>query len=89
MSKINEILVGWANTVKDRFNALQPEIKEISEKRLNVCNECQMRNGSICDPRRHSTNIKTGKLTRGCGCNLLAKTMSPSSNCPLSKWQDI
>lgn len=88
MSKINEILVGWANTVKDRFNSLHPEIKEISEKRLNICNECPMRNGSICDPRRMSLNESTGKLTRGCGCNLLAKTMSPNSKCPLSKWEN-
>lgn len=89
MSKLDEILIGWANTVKDRFNMLQPEVKEISEKRLNICNECEMRNGSICDPTRLSLNVKTGALTRGCGCNLLAKTMSPSSNCPLSKWEDI
>ena len=89
MSKINEILVGWANTVRDRFNALHPDVKEISEKRLNICNECPMRNGSICDPRRHGENVKTGLLTRGCGCNLLAKTMSPGSKCPLSKWEDI
>jgi len=89
MSKINQILTGWANTVKDRFNMLQPEVKEISEKRLNICNECSMRNGSICDTRRVAPNVKTGAITRGCGCNLLAKTMSPSSECPLSKWENI
>ena len=89
MSKINEILTGWANSIKDRFNNLNPEIKDISDKRLNICNECSMRNGSICDPRRHSNNVVTGKLTRGCGCNLLAKTMSPLSTCPLSKWENI
>lgn len=86
MSKINEILTGWANTVKDRFNALHSDVKEISEKRLNVCNECDMRNGSICDPRRVTMNEKTGQLVRGCGCNLLAKTMSPKSQCPAGKW---
>ena len=89
MSKINEILVGWANTVKNRFNALHPEIKSISEARLNICNECEMRQGSICNPRKVAPNVKTGALTRGCGCNLLAKTMSPGSQCPLSKWEDI
>ena len=89
MSKINEILTGWANTVRDRFNRLHPEVKEISERRLNICNECDMRNGSICDPMRVSQDVKTGALKRGCGCNLLAKTMSPKSQCPLSKWEDI
>lgn len=86
MSKLNEILTGWANTVKDRFDMLDPEVKLISEERLNICNECPMRNGSICDPRRFGQNVKTGVLMRGCGCNLLAKTMSPSSKCPLDKW---
>lgn len=85
-NKIKNILNGWANLIKDRFNTLDPDLKKISEERLNICDSCDIRLGSICDPRKMGIHIKTGKLSRGCGCNLPAKSMSPRVNCPLGKW---
>ena len=86
MSKINEILSGWANLIKGNFGQLDNEVKKISEERLNICDSCDIRLGSICDPRKYGIHIKTGKLTRGCGCNIAAKTMSVNSKCPIGKW---
>jgi len=86
MSKIIEIIEGWANVVKDQFNAVDPVTKEVSKKRLLECNSCDIRNGNICSPNRWGINILTEQRVNGCGCNIAAKTLSPSSQCPLGKW---
>jgi hypothetical protein len=86
MSKISEILTGWGHLIKDRFDALDPEIKALSEDRLQACNVCNLRTGTICDPRRVEPHLVTGNLTKGCGCNIAAKSLSPGSKCPLGKW---
>jgi len=86
MSKILEIVEGWANVVKDQFNAVDPVTKSISEKRLLECNSCSIRNGNRCDPNQQIKNIITEKMVNGCGCNIAAKTLSPSSKCPAGKW---
>lgn len=85
-NNVKNILNGWANLIKDIFNELEPDIKKISEERLNICNSCDIRLGSICDPRKMGIHIETAKLSRGCGCNIAAKTMSMRSQCPLGKW---
>jgi len=86
MSKINQILDGWANLIKDRFGNLSEDLKKISQERLNICDSCDIRLGSICNPSMTGVNIQTGKLQRGCGCNIAAKTMSTNAKCPLGKW---
>lgn len=86
MSKIVEIVEGWANVVKDQFNAVDPVTKEVSKKRLLVCNECDIRVGNTCSPQKWGINILTEQRVNGCGCNIAAKTLSPSSRCPLGKW---
>lgn len=86
MSKITEIIEGWGNVIKDQFNAVDPVTKSISEKRLLKCNICDIRSGNTCSPNKWGINIITEKLVNGCGCNIAAKTLSPSSKCPLSKW---
>jgi len=86
VEKIKNILDGWANLIKDRFNELEPHVKEISQERLSICDSCDIRLGSICNPRKMGIHIKTGKLSKGCGCNIAAKTMSVRSQCPLGKW---
>jgi hypothetical protein len=85
-SQISQIFTGWANYVKDRFDALDPTIKELSEARLLHCDNCHMRTTHKCDPRKVGTHVKTGQQIHGCGCNIAAKTMSPGSSCPLGKW---
>ena len=47
-SQISQIFTGWANYVKDRFDALDPKIKELSESRLKSCDVCHMRSGLKC-----------------------------------------
>jgi hypothetical protein len=45
-----------------------------------------MRIGNTCSPKNAGINEITKKETKGCGCNISAKTLSPESQCPLSKW---
>lgn len=85
-TQIEQIITGWANVIKDRFNILDPEVKVLSETRLLACNECHMRTGNKCDPNKIGRHEQTGLDTRGCGCNISAKTLSPQSICPLGKW---
>lgn len=86
MSKVVEIIEGWANVMKDQFNAVEPGTKALSKARLLECNECEIRQGNSCSPLIYSYHVKTGARTSGCGCNIAAKTLSPSSSCPLGKW---
>ena len=48
MSKIREIIEGWANVVKDQFDAVDPQTKELSKKRLLSCDICNIRQGNNC-----------------------------------------
>ena len=50
MSKVVEIIEGWANVVKDQFNAVDPVTKAVSKKRLLHCDECEIRQNNTCSP---------------------------------------
>ena len=84
--KIVEIIEGWANVVKDQFDAVDPVTKAVSKKRLLECNDCDIRVDNTCSPHKWGTHIITEQRVNGCGCNIAAKTLSPSSQCPLGKW---
>lgn len=86
MLNLKEILDGWGNYAKDKLKILDPAIKQMSKHRLLICNECNMRDYGTCNPNKKGTNVLTGDLVSGCGCNLAAKTLSPTSKCPLGKW---
>ena len=86
MSKIREIIEGWGRLLFQDYDGLSPLLKERAEKRLSICSDCKIRNGIICDPTRTGTNVVTGKISRGCGCHLRAKSLSATSSCPLGKW---
>lgn len=86
MLNLKEILDGWGNYAKDKLKILDPAIKQMSKHRLLICNECDMRDYGTCNPTKKGTNVLTGDLVSGCGCNLAAKTLSPTSKCPLGKW---
>jgi len=86
MSQIREIIEGWANVIKDQFDAVDPVTKAISKKRLQLCNECALRQGNTCSPQIYGYHVITNERKVGCGCNISAKTLSPSSQCPLGKW---
>ena len=83
---VEHIITGWANVVKDKFNILDPETKDMAADRMQLCNMCYLRTGNTCDPKKGGMNLKTGQIEKGCGCNIAAKTLSPQSKCPLAKW---
>lgn len=78
--KFKEIYEGWKNHILPE-ESIKDLIKEISEERLAICNNCEY----------HSKNNKTFRLDEHCtecGCSLTAKTKCLSCNCPLEipKW---
>ncbi len=83
---LKEILDGWGNLVKDKLKLLQPSLKEMAKHRMLICNICELRSFAICNPTKSGINVITGEIRKGCGCGLPAKTLSPSSKCPLDKW---
>lgn len=86
MSKLKEIFDGWGNLVKDTFGTLNEETKLMAQIRLEQCNTCYMRSGNTCDTSKEIKHIITEQLVNGCGCNIAAKTLSPTSECPAGKW---
>lgn len=86
---IKHIIQGFTNLVKDNFGMLSEEIKEVASMRHNHCASCTLRDGNTCSTKTTAFHVKTGELTKGCGCNLAAKVVSPSSSCPLGKWEAI
>jgi hypothetical protein len=86
MSQIREILEGWGNVIKDQFNAVDIVTKTISKKRLVECDPCSIRQGNTCSPQIYGYHVITKERKNGCGCNISAKTLSPTSECPLGKW---
>ncbi len=86
MINISHILEGWGNRIKDEFNLLDKETKNLSLERLLICDTCSIRSENSCSSTKSGNHIKTGELRYGCGCNLSAKALSPKSECPLGKW---
>ena len=86
MADIGLIINGWSNYFKDKMNNLDPKVKKLSEMRLEICSQCDMRTHGFCDPAKKGKNIQTGEMANGCGCHLGAKTMAVESECPLGKW---
>lgn len=83
---IEQILTGWGNYIKSHFVELDPELKAEGQKRLEICDPCDMRNGGTCSTQKQGIHVVTGKKVNGCGCRLAAKALSPGSVCPLGKW---
>ncbi len=85
---VEHILRGWANYVKDTFNILPDDLKEMSAKRLQHCDICEIRTNKSCDPWKEGKHVVTGEIVRGCGCNIAAKSMVPEAECPMGKWEE-
>ena len=86
LKKINEIAEGWFNVTKDKLGILDPKIRIMAERRLQICNNCPVRDAGTCSEKRIGTHVRTGISRSGCGCPLIAKSKSPTSFCPLGKW---
>ena len=83
MMKINfsQIYEGWKNNLfpdKD----LRKYIKDISEERMAVCEDCALIS------TKHKTKRPDVHCT-DCGCTLSAKTKCLSCECPLKKWEAV
>lgn len=96
---ISHILEGWANHIKDEFNLLDEKTKELSAKRLLICDKCDVRSNRACDSSKQGVVVEDfyyegelrnkGEIHKGCSCNLAAKTKCVTCQCPLGKWKNI
>jgi len=89
MINLKHIFDGWANVIKNKFDALDPAIKLEAEIRLQHCDKCYMRTNNKCDPDKVGKHVETDALTKGCGCNISAKALSPCTKCPLGIWNKM
>lgn len=80
------IAEGWANYLKDKFNLLDEGTKVLAHSRIEICDTCEVREGTSCSPVKQTEHIVTKQLVQGCGCNIAAKAMAPGSKCPAGKW---
>lgn len=88
MLNISNILRGHLNELLSELGLASKELEALAEKRLAICSSCSLRDGNRCSPDRTSINIDTQLETRGCGCRLSAKTLDPTSACPLGLWKE-
>jgi len=82
--------------VEGHLNELTGKHKDLSEKRLSICNNCpivkQSGIGPICDSDKwinknnESSEEYFEGATRGCGCRLSAKTALKHARCIIGKW---
>lgn len=97
---LSEILEGWGNSIKDKFNLLNdPQLKAKSEKRLLICDSCPLRDNNTCSKKRQGECVEDflygdqprfkGEFYNGCGCSLSAKSLCDNCSCPLGKWIHI
>jgi hypothetical protein len=81
MSKITQIMEGWAHNLTPK-QLLNQQVIDVSTERMLICNSCE----------EHSSNKKDYKTIRpdahctNCGCTLAAKTKCLTCECPLRKW---
>lgn len=96
MPNYGNIFIGWFNKGLDGFNLLDRELKQLSDKRIGVCTNCQVRTKNKCDKKKADKAVKdliyedekviAGQIYPGCGCFLDAKTLVIDELCPLGKW---
>lgn len=94
LKNLREIYDGWKN---DAFPT--DDILELAEKRAKVCAGCPMNNEGTCDNTRKMPAVvdfiyqeeqrQANKIYRGCNCPLDKKTKSPTSKCPVGKWENL
>ena len=81
----SEIFEGNVNYLKSKMRLLDEQIESTGEKRLQICQSCELFNNFICDKTKY-TVAENGDIVNGCGCNLKKKVLSTTSECPLGKW---
>lgn len=84
--QLYDIAQGWARSFARELGLLSPEIAQMADKRLRICDTCEFRKGSICSKKVTGRNIITDMVTVGCGCNIKKKTLADRNACPAGKW---
>lgn len=77
--KFSEIYEGYKNLLIPS-SEMKGTIKQVSEERLNICNNCPHHS------KHHSTPLRFDAHCVQCGCNLDAKSSCLSCSCPENKW---
>jgi len=78
---IKSIFEGWKNHLSpDEY--MKDMIKEVSEKRLAICEECPFNSKN----RVNYTTLRLDIHCTACGCTLIPKSKCLSCKCPEDKW---
>lgn len=83
---VNQFINGWSNLMKKKFGEVDPNLLELSKKRILICKDCELFNNNVCNRLKKIKNVKTGVEVSGCGCILPAKTLCETCKCPADKW---
>ena len=78
MGSLREIYEGWGNLMNKK-----EAVEKLAKLRLAICDECPEHSS------KHSTPLRPDAHCMKCGCTLSAKTRSPRSGCPISKWEAV
>lgn len=82
LAQIKDITKGYK-----LLNTSDKSIIHMSQRRLRHCQTCVLfTDSSVCNPKKSGPNVKTGKITSGCGCYMPSKSKMKAKQCPLSKW---
>lgn len=96
--KFKEIIEGWGNHIFGN-----EKIKEVASKRAFICANCPLNTHGVCDSDKkgiavvdfeYNTTLGAeqrvkGQEYNGCACPLTQKTKSPTSKCPIGKWEKV
>jgi len=86
---ILDVLKGCSSAYLTDTESRGEEYNNVIKYRMKICSKCELFTGTVCDPTKEIENIRTGKLTKGCGCSIVCKTALKDSNCPAGKWLAI
>lgn len=72
--KIKNIIKGWINSFRNKFNGMDKAETEFYNARYWICLNCEKKKYGIC---------------LLCGCPVSKKAFSPEEWCPANKWTPI
>ncbi len=83
------IIKGWYyKLVKKKLNIIPYDVLQQASVRKSFCDECPLNTNGWCDSSKEAEDIN-GTIVNGCGCELEAKQLSPSSFCPRLFWMEM
>lgn len=83
------IIKGWfKKLIVDKLSLIPYHEKQQQIIRYSHCQNCPLNTNGWCDTSKEELDIY-GNLVKGCGCELIAKTLSPNEHCPRSLWLEM